>query len=67
MKSTLNQSFGKYLRMRSHESFQRSFACGAPIYSPEYYQARREYDRCTLLAAWAELFYSRHDEILDHE
>ncbi len=63
----LNKSFGKYLRQQSHESFLRSFTCNAPKGSLEYYQAHREYDRCTLLTAWAELFYSREDEILDTE
>jgi hypothetical protein len=63
----LNRSFGKFLRDQAHKSFLRSFTCGAPIGTPEYYQAHREYDRCTFLASWAELFYSREDEILDSE
>ena len=67
MREPLNKSIGKYLRLQSHASFQRSFTCGAPVGSPEYYQAHREYERCTLLSAWAELFYSRHDEDLDND
>lgn len=65
--TTLNQSFAKFLRNCAEQSFRRSFTCDASKGSAEYYQAHREYDRCTLLTAWAELFYSREDEILDTE